>query len=101
MKFSSWNSIEFHEIPWKFHGKFHEFTERFSPGQSKNVGLGRVSVDWRINSNNTIAAVKRDGINAIGKQNSKIASTNWAPQIVLIRNKVIEANPHKNTFMHW
>jgi hypothetical protein len=34
-----WNSMKFsHEIlPWnfmKFHGKFHEFTERFSPGRA-------------------------------------------------------------------
>jgi hypothetical protein len=29
-----WNSMKFHGIfPMEFYGKFHEFTERFSPGQ--------------------------------------------------------------------
>jgi hypothetical protein len=33
-------SIKFHGIPWnsmEFHGKFHELTERFSPGSVSNL----------------------------------------------------------------
>jgi hypothetical protein len=77
---------EFHEIPsiefsmefhGKFHGKFHEFTERFSPGVTKQTSghVGQTDQDEKDEGNVTMKGRKDEDETERKKKNLAIAYT--------------------------